>query len=151
MLSLCGIDTFAFRTSHDAAESFGFRFNRSNDAIGFMTDTGIATGESLEALTDCRVLALEANHDMEMLANGPYPSFLKARITGSRGHLSNVQGAELLESLLDNRLESVVAMHVSQVNDTYGLAGSALASALERNCHPACSFVSYQDAPVSIG
>ena len=202
-LALGDVRAYAFRTSHDAAESFGFRFecaddgpacgganagkgdrsagdvhaggtciggsasnvgqkggasgagyagarSSADDAIGFMTDTGVVTGEALEALQHCHVLAIEANHDLDMLSGGPYPAFLKARIAGERGHLSNVQSGELLARLLDNRLERVVGMHVSQTNNDYRLPKNALASVISQNDHPAQAFVGFQDRPISI-
>ena len=150
--SIClgGVLAHAFRTSHDAAESFGFRFECGGDAIGFMTDTGIVTGEAAEALSRCRILAIEANHDADMLARGPYPAFLKARIAGELGHLSNAQSAELLASLLCDELESVVGMHVSQNNNDYCLPREALAAVLEREGHPACALVGFQSRSVSV-
>ena len=141
---------YAFHTSHDAAESFGFRFTCEGDSIGFMTDTGVVTGEAHEALQQCRVLALEANHDPRMLSTGPYPAYLKARIASDRGHLSNEQSAGLLETLLDNDLQCVVGMHVSQNNNTYRMPREALADVLGRNDHPAKALVGFQDRPVTV-
>ncbi len=139
----------AFPTLHDAAESFGFRFEAAGDALGFMTDTGIVTGEALESLLGCRLLAIEANHDLDMLAHGPYPQYLKARIASDRGHLSNAQSAELLESLLSDKLEQVLGMHVSQENNTYRLPPDTLGAVLARNDHPARASVGYQDRVVN--
>ena len=79
----------AFRTSHDAASSCGFRVEADGDAVGFMTDTGIVTGEADEALRDVRILALESNHDVQMLKDGPYPYPVKRRVGSDTGHLSN--------------------------------------------------------------
>ena len=149
-LPLAGMTVHAFATSHDAAESFGFRVECAGDAVGFMTDTGVVTGEAHEALRGCRVLALEANHDPDMLASGPYPYYLKQRIASERGHLSNGQSAELLDALLDTSLESVIGMHVSQNNNTYRLPRQMLADVLARNDHPARALVGFQDRPVSV-
>ena len=153
-LALAGASAHVFPTSHDAAESFGFRFDcakdRVRDSIGFMTDTGVPTGESLEALQHCRVLAIEANHDLDMLANGPYPYYLKERIASERGHLSNVQSASLLDQLLCNETERVIGMHISQNNNTYTLPQSALSTVLSQNDHPAFALVGYQSRPISV-
>ncbi len=91
------MEVFAFDTSHDAASSFGFRLWAGEDALGFMTDTGVVTGAAHEALQGCRVLALEANHDPTMLKNGPYPRALQERVSSERGHLSNGQASEELK------------------------------------------------------
>ena len=150
-LVIGGVSVHAFATLHDAIESFGFRFDCRGDSIGFMTDTGIVTGAASEALRECRVLALESNHDVNMLANGPYPYYLKQRIASDHGHLSNGQSAALLQSLLCSRLEEVIGMHVSQNNNTYALPIDALASTLSRECHPAKASVGYQARIVSVG
>ena len=149
-LALAGMSVHAFPTLHDAAESFGFRFDCAGDSVGFMTDTGIVTGEAHEALVGCRVLALESNHDLHMLENGPYPRYLKDRIASEHGHLSNDQSAELLTQLLDNQVECVIGMHVSENNNTYRLPYDALSETLARHDHPARALVGYQNRPVSV-
>jgi hypothetical protein len=63
-------------------------------------------------------LITEFNHDPDMLENGPYPLFLKRRIKGSEGHLSNVEGVCLLASLVHERLDHVVCAHLSETNNT---------------------------------
>ena len=132
-LSLAGMQVHAFRTSHDAASSCGFRVEADGDAVGFMTDTGIVTGEADEALRDVRILALESNHDVQMLKDGPYPYPVKRRVGSDTGHLSNVQAADELEALLSDALEQVVAMHISQNNNTYRLPGEDV---YKRQIHP---------------
>ncbi|MFR3091511.1 MAG: MBL fold metallo-hydrolase [Eggerthella lenta] len=132
------------RTSHDAASSCGFRVEADGDAVGFMTDTGIVTGEADEALRDVRILALESNHDVQMLKDGPYPYPVKRRVGSDTGHLSNVQAADELEALLSDALEQVVAMHISQNNNTYRLPGEALTAVVRRAGHPATVQVAYQ-------
>lgn len=148
-LAIGGMAVHAFETSHDAAESFGFRFDAGRDSIGFMTDTGIVTGDAFESLQRCRVLAIESNHDVEMLANGPYPYYLKQRVGGDHGHLSNDQSSELLASLMCNELETVIGMHVSQNNNTYTLPVDALSKTLEQACHPASAKVGFQARPIT--
>lgn len=149
-LALAGMLVHAFPTLHDAAESFGFRFDCAGDSIGFMTDTGIVTGEAHEALVGCRVLALESNHDLRMLENGPYPRYLKDRIASERGHLSNDQSAELLVQLLDNQVECVIGVHVSENNNTYRLPHDVFQETLARYGHPARALVGYQNRLVSV-
>lgn len=149
-LSLAGIDIHAFPTSHDCAESFGFRFALDGDSIGFMTDSGICTSQAHEALRRCRILAIESNHDSKMLRNGPYPYSIKKRIASSEGHLSNEQSAALLEDLLCDELEQVVAMHISETNNTYRLPVDELGAILARNTHPACVVSSRQRTLVSV-
>ncbi|OUO90265.1 MBL fold metallo-hydrolase [Gordonibacter sp. An230] len=150
VLSIEGMQAHVFRTSHDAAASCGFRFECAGDAAALMTDTGVVTGEAHEALLDVRLLALESNHDAHMLERGPYPYSVKRRVASDRGHLSNAQAAEELEALLTHRLEHVVAMHVSQRNNTYQLPGETLAAVVTRAGHGACVQVACQDGLTSI-
>ena len=149
-LALAGIDIHPFATSHDCAESFGFRFMLDGDAIGFMTDSGVCTPQAHDALQRCRVLAIESNHDLKMLRNGPYPYPVRKRIASDVGHLSNEQSASLLEDLLCDELEQVIAMHISEKNNTYRMPCDALGAIVERNTHPAQVRSSRQRTLVSV-
>ena len=121
-----------FRASHDAAEPVGFRIETvSGERFGLATDTGVLTPEAREALAEVDLLGIESNHDLEMLENGPYPSFLKRRIRSVNGHLSNPDAADALESLASTRLRRVFALHRSDTNNTPILAKRALVARLE--------------------
>lgn len=151
MLSLAGMAVHVFPTSHDAASSCGFRFESNyGDVVGFMTDTGIVTGEAHEALSGVRILALESNHDIQMLEEGPYPYPVKRRVRSDFGHLSNVQAANELEALLSSNLEHVVAMHISQNNNSYRLPAETLRGVTTRVGHGALVQVAYQTRVVSV-
>ena len=156
-LAFEGFDAYAFPTSHDASFSCGFRFGAYEegsevDALGFMTDTGVVTPEAHEALLRVRLLALESNHDERMLAQGPYPAYVKARIASEKGHLSNVQSAQELRSLLTDELEGVVAMHVSENNNTYRMPRETLAAVLAQEglSDRVSVAVGYQKMPVNL-
>lgn len=150
-LSLAGLEAQVFMTSHDAVESFGFRFTRNHfDSVGYLTDSGLVTEAAFDTLRDCRILALESNHDKHMLETGPYPYVLKKRVASDRGHLSNAQAAEALEQLLSTKLEQVLAMHISENNNTYRLPSEVLAEVLQRNDHPAHVHSAYQRRIVSV-
>jgi phosphoribosyl 1,2-cyclic phosphodiesterase len=73
---------------------------------------------------------LECNHDVEMLANGPYPYPLKRRVGGDFGHLSNAQAASLLAGVERGALQHLVAAHLSEQNNAPALARSALEGVL---------------------
>lgn len=145
---LAGLHVVSFATSHDAAESMGFRFegelpSRANgvagktDALGYATDSGVLSDEAVACLSDVRLLALESNHDARLLDIGPYPSHLKRRVASDFGHLSNAQSAAYLERLLSARLERVAGMHLSETNNEPQLAMRAAEGVLERACHSA--------------
>lgn len=133
-----------FPSSHDAAAPFGLRMEAEDDAVGFATDTGIVTSEAYAALRNVRILAIESNHDSRMLEEGAYPYPVKKRIASDEGHLSNDQAARALSRLAGARLETVVAMHISENNNTYDLPREALQSVLDAIGHPAHVLCGYQ-------
>jgi phosphoribosyl 1,2-cyclic phosphodiesterase len=120
-----GLAIDPFPITHDACDPVGFRIEGGEGCIGFATDLGIATRLTQEKLKGCRALVLEFNHDEEMLQNGPYPWHLKQRIRSRHGHLSNTEGATLLEELLNSGLEGVFLSHLSEVNNDPLLAMAA--------------------------
>lgn len=123
----------AFATSHDCSQPLGYTFEAPDGTrVGIATDTGVVTGELLEALAGCRLIGLEVNHDVRMLETGPYPLFLRRRIASDRGHLSNAAAADALERLAHDGLHAVVGMHVSRQNNLPRLARAAIAGRLER-------------------
>ena len=128
-----------FPITHDACDPVGFRIEAGEGCIGFATDLGIATRLTREKLKGCRALVLEFNHDEQMLQNGPYPWHLKQRIRSSHGHLSNAQGASLLEELLHPGLEGVFLSHLSEANNDPSLAMGCARGLLESQnlCAPA--------------
>ena len=95
-----------------------------------MTDIGHVTGHALAALAGCHALVLESNHDVELLAQSRYPDFLKRRVGGQHGHLSNVQAAAALGALRHDRLNTVVAAHLSERNNRPELVSRAFAAVL---------------------
>lgn len=128
--SLASFSVVAFRTSHDAADPVGYVFeDETGRRIGIMTDTGTLTEEIAEAIAGCDVLGIEANHDYDMLENGPYPSFLKQRIRSERGHLSNRAAGDALERLASDRLHTIVGLHLSAQNNLPRLARASIGAA----------------------
>ena len=122
-----------FSISHDAIDPAGFTVEKSGTKIGIATDLGIATLMVKEHLKECALLILEANHDPDMLINGPYPWPLKQRIKSRTGHLSNNDSATLLKELLHDRLCHVILAHLSETNNTPEKALSTVGNALN-NC-----------------
>lgn len=128
---VAGMRVRSFATMHDAAEPCGFVFESARARrVGVATDTGMVTPEIAESLAGCHVIGLESNHDTRMLEDGPYPYFLKRRIAGDRGHLSNADAADALSSLAWHGLSRVFALHLSEQNNTPERARFALDAAL---------------------
>jgi phosphoribosyl 1,2-cyclic phosphodiesterase len=119
-----------YAVPHDAAEPLQFVFSDGDRRAGLLTDAGESTAIIVAALDRVHALLLECNHDAAMLRNGSYPPFLKARIAGSQGHLSNEQAAAILASIDRSHLGWIAAAHLSQSNNTPALARAALAAVL---------------------
>ncbi|MFH2044761.1 MAG: MBL fold metallo-hydrolase [Pseudomonadota bacterium] len=113
-----GLCFYPFSLSHDAKDTSGFTVSKNKTKIGIATDLGIATTMVKENLKKCSILILEANHDPDMLANGPYPWPLKQRIKSRSGHLSNQDSKILLQEIQHNNLEHVILSHISETNNT---------------------------------
>jgi phosphoribosyl 1,2-cyclic phosphodiesterase len=128
--SIKDMEIHPFPVPHDAGEPVQFYFHDGQYKLGILTDTGCSTHHIEEMLSRCHALALECNHDREMLMNGPYAWPLKQRISGRFGHLDNAASASLLGKLDNSRLQHIIALHLSEKNNTPALAESALASAL---------------------
>ena len=121
-----------FSTSHDAGDPCGFIIAGADGArVGIATDLGHVTALVTEHLRGCRILVLEANHDPQMLIDGPYPWFLKQRIQGRSGHLSNADTGRLLSEIRGAGLAHVVLAHLSETNNTPEKALAVAASALD--------------------
>jgi phosphoribosyl 1,2-cyclic phosphodiesterase len=135
-------------TPHDGAESVCFVFTDGGGRrVGIATDLGHLSAAVLEALRDCDVLGLEANHDEDLLRSGPYPPYLKKRILSAVGHLSNESAAEGLRRLVGSRTAAVVALHVSRHNNTNTLAERVFREALEETGTHASLVVARHDEP----
>ena len=107
-----------FSTSHDACCPLGYYFSFGGKTFMLLTDTGLVTEEmhSYAAKTD--TLFLEANYSEELLMTGAYPGFLKKWISSDKGHLSNDDAIEFLNSMEDSNPEMVYLCHLSDSNNS---------------------------------
>jgi phosphoribosyl 1,2-cyclic phosphodiesterase len=119
-----------YTVPHDAREPVQYLASDGKRKLGILTDVGQSTPHVMNALSACDALLLEFNHDSEMLNRSAYPSWLKLRIAGPLGHLSNAASAELLAALDNSRLRTLVAAHLSQKNNTPQLARQAIDSVI---------------------
>lgn len=126
--------------AHDAADPCFFTFSFQGKRASVLTDLGHGGHEVETAIREANALILESNHDEEMLQNGPYPSFLKRRIAGSQGHLSNHQAASLLLKNAGPGLEHILLAHLSERNNTPSKAVATIAEAF--------SFWKFADQPI---
>lgn len=130
---VCGIRAECFATSHDTPQSCGYRLTfRDGKSAAVCTDLGYVSPEVENALlgTDC--VLLESNYDIEMLRNGSYPYYLKTRIFGKTGHLSNTESGAFAARLIQSGTTRLILGHLSQENNTPQIAeGTALAALTE--------------------
>jgi phosphoribosyl 1,2-cyclic phosphodiesterase len=102
---------------HDQLGSHGFVVDGFGYRIGYATDLGHVPSYFFDRFRDLDCVALEANYDPQMQIESARPSFLKRRIMGRHGHLSNLQALTAVRKLLDRtrRLpDHIVLLHRSQ-------------------------------------
>ena len=119
----------SFPVPHDVP-NVGWRIEAEGMRVGFVTDLGHATAVVIERLRNCDILMIEANYDPELLAGGPYPRWLKTRISSSTGHLSNEAASELAVAAAGPATRQVVLVHLSERNNHPDLARRQVAAAL---------------------
>lgn len=141
-----GFRVEAFRIPHDAREPVGFVIeDAAGHRLGVVADLGSRSQLAWTRLRDLDCLVIEANHDLQMLRNGPYPWHLKQRVAGRHGHLSNHEAAVGVSELLSERLRRVVLYHLSRTNNQPALAAQAVGETLDTLGSRAELFVTQQD------
>jgi phosphoribosyl 1,2-cyclic phosphodiesterase len=119
-----------FETAHDALESIGCVIADGSGKVGLVTDTGVFTERMVCRLQQLDGIILEANHDLDLLRKGRYPSDLKKRISGVQGHLSNEDAARALAKISGPQIRQVILAHLSEENNTEETALAALRECL---------------------
>ncbi len=114
------IDVIA--TSHDSNDSCGFVINYNNNSLVYITDTGYINSKYHNQLSNKDMYIIESNHCPNMLMNGPYPFYLKQRVIGDSGHLSNEQCATYLQKFIGTKTKNIVLAHLSAENNEEILA-----------------------------
>lgn len=116
------LDILPFRISHDAAEPVAYRVAHEEHTVAVCTDLGYYDDYIIEHLKGLNAVLLESNHDINMLQVGSYPYYLKQRILGDRGHLSNENAGKLLSEILNDDMNTVMLGHLSKENNYEELA-----------------------------
>lgn len=117
------ITVTSFPVPHDSNFCLGYTFQCGNSIVGIATDIGQMTDTILANLATCQVVVLESNHDVQKLtANPKYPDWLKRRILGNRGHLSNLECGRAIAKLHQANVSQVILAHLSEKNNTPTLA-----------------------------
>jgi len=115
---LAGFDIEAFPVCHDAPETIGFHICAGDKKITIATDLGHICQTAAPYIEAANLLVIESNYDEEMLVNGRYPHFLKARIQSDHGHLGNDQTSALLADILSDNLHYICLAHLSRNNNS---------------------------------
>lgn len=131
-----------FNVPHDSRDNVGYKIVCEGITFCLITDAGHVTEEMAGNISEADYLVIEANHDVEMLLNGAYPPYLKRRVSGPDGHLSNVACAEAVAANSTSRLKHVWLCHLSQENNHPELARKTVEMVFEeRGFKPRDSFM----------
>jgi len=108
----------SIKTSHDVSDSRNFVIESHQESVVYLTDTGYLNRKYFDLLKNRDYYLFESNHDIAMLMNGPYPKWLKTRVLGTSGHLSNKDASFYLSKLIGDHTKRIVLMHLSHKNNT---------------------------------
>lgn len=111
-----------FAVPHDSSDNVGYFIEAGGTNFCLITDAGRVTDEMKAFIQRARHLVIEANHDTEMVQNGPYPQFLKERILSGTGHLSNRDCAQVVVDNMSDFLQHIWLCHLSAENNHPELA-----------------------------
>jgi phosphoribosyl 1,2-cyclic phosphodiesterase len=112
------LSVIPFIKRHDASDPYSFTICHHDVNIGVMTDIGSVCANVVDHFSKCHAVFLEANYDEDMLETGRYPIYLKKRIRGGMGHLSNTQALELFLKYRGPHLNHVFLSHLSRENNS---------------------------------
>ena len=120
-----------FDLPHDSVNCIGYMVEYKSNKVAFVTDLGYMPSSVKELIKGCQLIYIESNHDKKMLRDCGYPYFLKQRISGDKGHLSNEQAANLIVELAKAGTKHFVLSHISENSNTIEQAYLTTAKALE--------------------
>lgn len=122
MLRFGNVAVETIATPHDAEDGVVFVVDDGKHRLGILTDLGHVFSGLASVIESLDAVLLESNYDPEMLATGRYPTWLRARVAGPAGHISNFEAAELLRTAASSRMKWACLGHLSQENNTPKLA-----------------------------
>ena len=125
-----GLEITAFEVNHDGTDNAGFFIKRGDLSMTVATDLGCISERADYYMRQSNFIVIESNYDADMLRNGRYSSYLKARIAAQNGHMDNVETARYLAYIKSPELKNVFLCHLSQDNNTPALAYTTVAEAL---------------------
>lgn len=122
-----------FNVPHDSADNVGYKVVCGDVTFCLVTDVGEVTDEIKQYIAQADYIVIEANHDEQMLLNGHYPQYLKERILGPKGHLSNKSCGKAIAECASEKLKKVWLCHLSEENNHPELARKTVEDILARN------------------
>lgn len=140
-----------FSVPHDAYDPVGFVVSNGSSRVGVVTDIGVPTSLVRERLRRCHAVVVESNHDEEMLKDAERPWYLKQRIMGRQGHLSNQGAAAMLVEIAGPHLRQVFLAHLSAECNDPDLARKTAHDMLLKAGHAHINVsVTYPDRPTEV-
>jgi len=127
-ISIGNLRVTAFQKIHDASDPYSFVVSEGKINIGVFTDIGEPCDQLIHYFKQCHAAFLESNYDEEMLEKGRYPVYLKNRIRGGSGHLSNRQAMELYTRHRPECMSHLLLSHLSKENNSPELVESLFKS-----------------------
>ncbi|MDF2438793.1 MAG: beta-lactamase domain protein [Bacteroidota bacterium] len=121
-ITIGGLTIVPFKKYHDAADPYSFTISGNGVNIGVFTDIGAPCEHLINNFKKCHAAFLEANYDAKMLDEGNYPYYLKKRISGGHGHLSNHQALHIFKTHRSPELSLLLLSHLSKNNNSPELA-----------------------------
>lgn len=122
----------AFKKIHDAVHPHSFVIENAGTTVGVFTDLGRVCDELVANFKKCNAAFLEANYCENLLNNGSYPYFLKNRIRGGKGHLSNSEALNLFITHRSSNLELLILSHLSHNNNCPNLVNDLFTEKAEK-------------------
>lgn len=117
-IKIADITITPVNVSHDAAHTFGYSVRAGRHTLFLASDVGIINKDLVNTARKAEIIAIESNYDDDMLAGSTYPDYLKARISGPQGHLSNSECSLFLQSSITNKTSDVFFLHISENNNS---------------------------------
>ncbi len=116
-IELNDITFIALKSSHDSEDSRNYVIEFDNKKIVLITDTGYVKQKHFKIMKNADIILIESNHDIELLQNGRYPDWLKKRVVGDEGHLSNNQAGFYLSKIIGDKTKHILLIHLSEDNN----------------------------------
>ncbi|MCK5282682.1 MAG: MBL fold metallo-hydrolase [Nanoarchaeota archaeon] len=151
-INLNGLKILPFSKSHEAADPVSYLIKNKGKKVSIITDIGYSCDNVIKSVAESDLVILESNHDTNMLKNGSYPHYLKKRIGGDKGHLSNYDAGLLVLEHGKRKLQYVLLSHLSLNNNTPDVALNTFNSMLRerKDLQNLKTMLTYREKPTEL-